>query len=170
MDKYIFLDIDGVIATPDRIVDGEWALVDTCQDNLGEILNKTNAYIVLSSSWRKNTLKNTIYYMSEMGFKYTDKIVGITIRSYKYLQKGIHLSIPRGVEIKQWIDTNVHSDNGKNFIRKELGKDYNYVILDDHTDMLLEHRNNFIRTDSRKGLNEEDVIEAINILNYETSN
>ena len=67
MKKYIFLDIDGVIAIPKF---GEhWGLDDLKQDLLGEILEKSNAEIVLSSSWRKDSLDSTKEYMSERGFK-----------------------------------------------------------------------------------------------------
>jgi DNA modification methylase len=53
------------------------------------ILKKTNAKIVLSSSWRKNTLEDTIKYMEKRGFRFCDKIVGVTIRAYHYIEKGI---------------------------------------------------------------------------------
>ena len=81
----------------------------------------------------------------------------------------IHLSIPRGVEIHQWIDTNIHSDNGKNWKRKTLGVDYQYVILDDDCDMLYIQRNNFIRTNGNIGLTEENCKLAIEILNKDCS-
>ena len=79
--------------------------------------------------------------------------------------QGIRLSIPRGVEIKQWIDTHIHSDNGKDWDYKEIGVDFNYVILDDDSDMLLEQAEYFIKTDPYLGLSEEDVKQAIKILN-----
>lgn len=106
--------------------------------------------------------------MKQEGFRFCDKIIGVTIRAYHYLDpnKKIHLSIPRGVEIKQWIDTNVHSDNGKNWERKKIGVDYTYVILDDDSDMLLEQKDYFIRTCGDIGLTPSDVKTAIQILNF----
>lgn len=166
MDKYIFLDIDGVIATPDTIENGMWALSMKRQILLGKILEKTNAKIVLSSSWRKHTVKDTILYMIDQGFKYHDEIVGITIRAYHYIEKGIHLSIPRGVEIKQWLDAHVHSNNGKDFNRKKLNVDFTYCIIDDDNDMLLEQKDYFIKTNSEIGLTDELANKAIEILNY----
>lgn len=165
MQKIIFLDIDGVLATPDYLKDGCWALNPEKQKLLGEILSWTEAKIVLSSSWRKHTLEDTKAYMKKEGFLFTDEIIGVTIRAYHYIEKGIHLSIPRGVEIKQWIDTNIHSNNGKDWSRKKLRVDYNYLILDDDNDMLLEHKNNFIRTDGMIGLTSEDVVKSVAILN-----
>lgn len=166
MDKYIFLDIDGVIATDESLYEaGFWGLVSSKQDLLGGILDATGAKIVLSSSWRKSTLEDTIVYMNEQGFRFGDKIVGVTIRAYHYIQRGIHLSIPRGVEIKQWIDTHVHSDGGKNWDRKVYGVDYTYVILDDDTDILLEQKDNFIPVDSSIGLTYIQALTAIQVLN-----
>lgn len=165
MQKIIFLDIDGVLATTEYLKDGYWALNPEKQKLFSEIIKQTEAKIVISSSWRKHTLEDTKDYMSEAGFLFTDEIIGVTIRAYHYIEKGIHLSIPRGVEIKQWIDTNIHSNNGRDFARKKLRFDYNYLILDDDNDMLLEHKNNFIRTNGNIGLTEKEVLQAINILN-----
>lgn len=167
MIKIIFLDIDGVIATPESLHDGLWGLVDANQELLGVILEKTNASIVLSSSWRLGNVEDTKDYMTKKGFLFSDKIIGVTIRASQYIDrsKKIHLSIPRGVEIQQWIDTNIHSNNGKDFKRKNIGVDYQYVILDDDNDMLFTQRNNFVRTKSLIGLTGFDVHNAINILN-----
>lgn len=165
MKKYIFLDIDGVISTQRC----RYKLDPEKQLLLGKILTVTKAKIVLSSSWRKHTLEETKEYMNEEGFLFTDKIIGQTIRTYHYLDKTkkIHLSIPRGVEIKQWVDTNILSDNGINWGGDKLkfGKDFSYVILDDDKDMLLEHKDCFINTDPYLGLSEEDTEKAIKILN-----
>lgn len=167
MKKIIFLDIDGVLATPSCIKDGMWALCNEKQELLGNIISDTGSKIVLSSSWRCDTLDNTKQSLIKKGFLFNDYLIGITIRAYQFLEKGtnIHLSIPRGVEIKQWIDTHIHSEYGKNYKRKILGKDYQYVILDDDSDMLLEHKDNFIRTEGEIGLTSDNVRLSINILN-----
>lgn len=167
MEKIIFLDIDGVLAIPSCLKDGMWALSDEKQKLLGKILDETDAKIVLSSSWRYATLEKTKEHMESEGFLFNDKLIGVTIRAYHYLEKGtgIHLSIPRGVEIKQWIDTHIHSNNGKDWNRKQEGKDFTYLILDDDVDMLLEHKDNFINTDGMKGLSDDDVERAVAILN-----
>ena len=169
MRKIIFLDIDGVIATPETLIDGMWGLTPSKQTLLGEILEATDAELVISSSWRHHTVELTKEYFEKKGFQFVEKIIGVTIRAYHYISKEekIHLSIPRGVEIKQWLDTHIHSDNGKNWERKTLNKDYSYVILDDESDMLLEHRENFINTDGVEGLSKIDTKLAIKILNNE---
>jgi len=170
MKKYIFLDIDGVIATPEYTNNGVWCLNPEKQKLLKKIIDNTGAKIVLSSSWRYSSLERTKQHMKDEGFLFNDILIDVTIRAYHYLEKGtkIHLSIPRGVEIKQWIDANIHSDNGKNWNRKKLGVDFTYVILDDDTDMLLEHKDNFIKTNSTKGLTINGVNKAIEILNNKT--
>lgn len=168
MKKYIFLDMDGVLATPASLdYSATWGITPCCSDFLGHILHETGADIVISSSWRLHTLEDTIKYFKDNQFEHWEKIVGHTIRAYHYLEKGlkIHLSIPRGVEIKQWLDTHVHSNNGKDFNRKKVGKDFNYVILDDDSDMLLEQANHFVKCDSYIGLTEELSEKAIKILN-----
>ena len=167
--KIIFLDIDGVLATSEYLKDGLWALNPEKQKLLGKLLINTNAKIVLSSSWRLATLDQTKEHMKAEGFLFVFALIGVTIRAYQYLERGtgVHLSIPRGVEIKQWIDTNIHSDNGKNWDRKKLGVDFTYVILDDESDMLLEHKNNFIKINGEIGLTDDNVDMAIKILNSE---
>lgn len=166
MKKIIFLDIDGVLATPEFVENGLWALNPKKQEMFGEVLEKTSAEIVLSSSWRKSSLELTKEHMDNKGFWFTDKIIGQTIRAYSYIKKDekIHLSIPRGVEIKQWLDTNIHSDNGKNYKRKTIGIDFNYVILDDDSDMLLEQQSYFVKCDSYEGLTRNNCLDVIDLL------
>ncbi len=179
---YVFLDIDGVLATPDYLKDGVWALNPEKQKLLGMILEVTGAKIVLTTSWRKSTLEDSIEYMKDEGFMFCDKIVGVTIRGYHFLQKGTNLNIPRGVEIKQWLDTHavypwqaypelseefkIYNDEGR-FIKmrsNRIGVDFNYVIIDDDIDMLLEQSKRFICCDSIIGLTVEQAQQAIEIL------
>jgi hypothetical protein len=121
--------------------------------------------------------------MREMNFTCYARIIDITIRGYHYVIKGSSLPIPRGVEIKQWMDTHLiypwyacpeqkeqwtlRNDDGSFKIMKhqELYKDYNYVILDDDTDMLLEHKDHFINCNGMIGLTDEEVDKSIEILN-----
>ncbi len=170
--KLIFLDMDGVIATPRVVKDGLWAIDPQCEEELGRIISATGAELVISSSWRKHTIAETVDFLNEQGFRFCDRIVGVTIRGYHYLVKGAAISIPRGVEIKQWIDHNIHSGGngeyvlGRNgtFNRRFLGVDFEYVILDDDSDMLLEQASHFVRCEWDIGLTRELADKAIGIL------
>ena len=117
--KIIFLDIDGVISTEKS----HYALDKDACDLLGKIIDATDAKIVISSSWRRNTVEDTkeelttIRHSVPFPFPYADRIVGVTIRAYAYIMQGIHLSI------------------------------------------------HFVKTDTLLGLSEDDVEQAIKILN-----
>ena len=110
--KIIFLDIDGVISTEKS----HYVLDKDACDLLGKIIDATDAKIVISSSWRRNTVEDTkeelttVRHLVPFPFPYADRIIGVTIRAYAYVIQGVHLGIPRGVEIKQWIDTHIHSE------------------------------------------------------------
>lgn len=155
MINYLILDIDGVI----NVADGDENWSESRIYLLERIVCDNNYYIVVSSSRRKTDVESTKIFFKDKGF--TDillsRIVGVTIRAYQYIDKSkkIHLSIPRGVEIKQWFDTNVHSIDGKEFKEKIKGYHYNYVILDDDTDFLMEQSDNFLHISREHGLLEE---------------
>ena len=161
--KVIFLDFDGVITT----LESGWNLCPKKMQLLGEIIEKTDARIVISSSWRRNTLEDTIKFISgealhskKNPFPYCDKVIGITDRMYAFswndkinenTGKRPTFLIPRGVEIQHYLNLN-----------KNISQ---YVILDDCCDMLYIHKDNFVETDPYNGLSEEDVEKAIEILN-----
>ena len=164
MKKILFLDIDDVIATHES----NYNLDLKKQLLLKKIVDKTNCDIVLSSSRRKHSLLLTKEYMDKLGFILTHKIIGVTIRAYQWIEfkNKIHLSITRGIEIKQWLDTNLFSNNGKNFKRNlKFGVDYTYCIVDDDIDMLYEHKDKFVRINRETGLTKKDVKKIIKILN-----
>lgn len=158
--KVIFLDFDGVITTHKS----GWALDEKKLILLGEIIKKTGAKLVISSSWRRHNLENTIKHLSTVSepfvpfpFPFVDDVYDITPR-ISISEYTRYSSVPRGVEIKVWLD------------EQKWGKSNpieNYVILDDDSDMLLEQKDHFIKTKSLTGLDEEDVENAIKILNGE---
>lgn len=104
MQKIIFLDFDGVITT----MASRYALDRYKCDLLQQVIDRTGAKIVVSSSWREDSAGETIAELRNVPtcFKkfvpsWVDDIVGVTIRAYNYIREGVHLGIPRGVEIKQ---------------------------------------------------------------------
>lgn len=64
----------------------------------------------------------------------------------------------------------IYKENGefKSMDIQQLYQHYNYVILDDDDDMLLEQKDHFINTDGMIGLTDLDVSNAIKILNKES--
>lgn len=160
--KVIFLDFDGVITTHNS----NWALDKEKLDLLGEIIDRTGAKIVISSSWRRGTLERTIEYLSTPNehyvpfpFPYVDDVVGITPKASIAVNGDVDMyytSMPRGVEIKMWLDVEEW---------KEHNPVEHYVILDDDSDMLLGQKDHFIKTDHLTGLSKEDVERAVEILN-----
>lgn len=184
-EKIIFLDIDGVIATllnDNGVI--SYGLNPEKQDLLAILLEKTNANIVLSSSWRENTVEETRVNMTKEGFRFSDKIIGVTVRGHRLLRKDLNsITLPRGVEIEHWIDMflkypwkghperdeefKTYNKNGifNGMKHQKLGKDYVYVILDDDTDMLLEQKKYFIKCNPNEGLTLENINKAIKILN-----
>ena len=158
MNKYIFLDFDGVLNSclyykekpqherwkefkekySSHIAWGLCNIDPKAVELLNELTEATGAKLVISSSWRGDASLGTI--MQLAGIK--EPIYGETPRL---------ISRFRGQEIKFWLETQ--------------SKPYKYVIIDDDSDMLDTQRNNFIHTDWKAGLTEENVNEAIKILN-----
>lgn len=174
MRRIIFLDIDGVLATGKVVRDGMWGLEEDKMRMLDDLVRELDCEIVISSSWRKDTIEATKEFMLQEGMleSLVSRISGVTIRAYHYLVKGAAISIPRGVEIKQWLDHNVHSGgnglyvlgNNGTYVRRNIGIDYQYVILDDDSDMLLEQFGHFVRCDTSIGLTTDGIHRASQIL------
>ena len=153
--KVIFLDFDGVITT----AKSRYNLDKDKIDLLGQIIDATDANIVISSSWRRNTLDDTKKYLSTIShrvpfaFPYLDRLIGVTDRmySFKLHRPDKHFRIHRGLEIDQYLD--------------EHPEIKQYIILDDDMDMLLCQKQCFVKTDGIRGLSRKDVVKAISILN-----
>ena len=162
MDKFVFLDIDGVLNSEQYYLEKpqhkRWKEFKGKLDKhiawgvcnidpkavklLNKLVAETNAKIVVSSSWRGDYALQTVFSLAGI----IEPIYGETPRSEHRW---------RGAEIETWL--------------KERQEPYKYVILDDDNDMLDTQRNNFIHTDWKVGLTEENVNEAIKILNNDNS-
>lgn len=155
--KIIFLDFDGVITTGKN----KWRLDPSKLELLKQIIDSDdNIKLVISSSWRQNTLEDTLRflvdcernkYLDNIKFPFIDKIIGITERlrpkKYSYMDE-----TRRGKEIKKYLEDN-------NLLNVP------YVILDDIPQFLEEQMSHYIWTDWEYGLSNKDVKEAIKILN-----
>lgn len=171
MKKVIFLDVDGVLNS-DRTLYEDISLEDDLILNLKEIVNKTGAKIILSSSWRLST-EATATLMDKLD-KFGLVISGMTcdgvdldwLEKYKfdatkkYLDtkfdydenRQIKITRDRGAEIFKWLHD--HDDCA-------------YVILDDEIEDIKPYFSEsvIVKTSYKTGLTKEDVKKAIQILN-----
>ena len=157
--KAIFLDIDGVMTSPES--DGK-----ICEEKirlLEDLVKRTGANVILSSSWRGNcyqdamiNLSNRANYLhgqSEGMVKLIDDSTPL-LYAFKLGQTQTHYALPRGVEIDRFLrDCPLYTE---------------YVILDDRDDMLISQQKHLVRVDKREGLTEKDVERAVQILEITT--
>ena len=145
--KAIFLDFDGVITIPPR-----WYLKADKIKYIKRIVDETGAKIIVSSSWRMDTVeetrKNMIYKekrcpRNKMLYWLIDNIYDVT--------PWVGLGNGRGGEIQQWLNDHPEFDN--------------YVILDDDHDMWDSQMYHFVQTNYEDGITEVETIRAIKVLN-----
>lgn len=92
--KYIFLDFDGVINTPNCFFN------KVCIEQLNRITDATSALIVLSTSWRdSHTFEELRKILHDAGV--TGKIFD-TVRTLSVFLNAIELEAARGIEIIAW--------------------------------------------------------------------
>jgi HAD domain in Swiss Army Knife RNA repair proteins len=171
MKKIIFLDIDGVlnsrayttsdafkIATAD-ISDAELMLIrhdlhidPLAVDLLNDLIDKSGADVVLSSTWRAKYPPDAITtLMATRGFKFK------VIDSTPVLHGKVNSSrIPRGKEIHAYLRSLPQWPDG-------------FVILDDNDDMLT-LKDHLVLTSKKLGLTSQDVDTALKILNGDLNN
>lgn len=96
--------------------------------------------IVISSSWRTEYTINEIGdILFSKGFRYIDRIVGVTPKTFKTRGDDIHAYC---------IENNVS----------------NYCILDDSDDILSHQRSRFVQTHAANGLTFLDVLKILDII------
>ena len=156
--KVIFLDIDGVLNSVD------WAKRNASKDKVGfmsmfdrhagqidpdalwrliKIVNKTDAKIVISSTWRLlHSISEIDSIFQDLGWLGGAPIIGRTPSLN---------NAPRGLEIHTWLQDNPHVSK--------------FIIIDDDSDMLDDQMDNFVHTSWEHGLLDSHVDKAIGILN-----
>lgn len=157
LNKLVFLDIDGVLDT----YKSHYMLDPVLMDRLGNILGRTGAWIVISSSWRCGNVPETIEFMTDYDnprvgsnpFPFTDRIVGITPILYSIIDDDIDRPATRGEEISAYLEAHPCD---------------NYVILDDCDEILGDLRPHLVLVNDEIGLTDNDVEKAVSILNQET--
>lgn len=140
--KIIFLDIDGVLNTDrsikNRVNNDQIDFEEEALINLMNVINQTDAYIVISSTWRIHKADNGFLW-SELirnlkSVNIEDRIIDIT----PVLDTNLRTQI-RWQEIKKWLDDNKE---------KQISK---FVIIDDEWSMEI-YNDHFIKCYGYKGL------------------
>lgn len=145
--KIIFLDFDGVVSVPET----GWVLSDRHLERVKKICDETGAKIVISSSWRRKSVVET---MKKIYGQDANVVTCNSLLNINYVIGVTERLGPasRGKEIKKWLDEHPGMER--------------YVILDDDDfDMLPEQKPFLIQTDWAGGIEDEDVEKAIDILN-----
>lgn len=151
--KIIFLDFDGVISTHEK----RWRLDMEKIELLKEIVDKTDAKIVVSSSWKRGFTEVDNFIKSLYNGSRNKDLNNVTI--FNWFANSIYDITDnngswRGDEIQRWIDK--HNEEIES-----------YVILDDDSDFHDNQLFNFVQTDSYEGITSREVKLCIKILNGE---
>ena len=135
--KVIFLDFDGVITT-----EASGYKIDNDKCKLVEkICIATGAKIVISSSWRRRKLCDTL---DEIGWNFY-------LKKYVIGQTPVR-DMERYIEISNWLSCVVVD---------------NFIVIDDDVFSAPFIEKHLIRTDGYKGISEQDVEQAIKLLSNE---
>lgn len=150
--KILFLDIDGVLNgwnTKERI--GGYIFIDEERIlRLKEIIDKTGAKIVLSSSWRMCNDPTSQLYILYTGL--VDKLKEYDLELYDTTPSSTYGY--RGTEIRDW------------FKLQNIDDIESFVILDDDND-LKPYGRRHVQTSPVNGLSDKNVKQAIKMLNEE---
>lgn len=169
--RILFLDIDMVLSSEEWFnrTKGRSGMIDPELVKLVNQLKDINVEVVISSSWGYDNGR-TEKTLREVGFELP--IIGYTEHFYVDW-------MCRGNEIEKWLNTNFGGMGtkygydeiyGMPYYRKhfyEEDVDYEYVIFDDASDMLLGQADNFIHVNPATGITQTDIDKAIKILKRE---
>ena len=143
----IFLDVDGVLNSIKKLTEMfninkrpysgyDYPFDDDCLNNLKRIVEETNSYIVITSTWRMHEIGKTILLNELKKYGLDKRVIGYTDILHK----------SREEEILKYLE--------------RLGNNISIIILDDDNDFkVLEEY--LIQTDYEYGLTEKDADLAI---------
>ena len=158
MKRYMFLDIDGVLASYEFLKTRR-GFIDP--DKIALLNQLEGVEIVISSSWGYDNGR-TEKTLRGCGLKLP--IVGYTDHFHTDW-------FCRGNEIEKWLHDNCggmctkYGLDGEGIpYYKHSNTDYEYVIVDDDTDMLLGQKDNFVHVDREFALQESDIEKIKTIL------
>lgn len=137
----IFLDIDGVLTTRST----DFRFKKECIDNLLRIVKETRARIIICSSWKEETLDETIKLLPEQ------------IREHVLDQTPSIPGMSKGKEVQLFL----HKNPSLQWLTKD-----DYVILDDEPEQYLPFQRSLhlVTTNIKTGLSKEDAKIAIRML------
>ena len=151
----IFLDIDGVLATRATRFAGDH-FDPECAKHLKEIIDRTDSYVVISSTWRYNrALWQFAALFDAVGID-GSRVLDVTPMSDKK-RGSLYVSKSRGAEISEWLR---HAGS-----KYRIGR---YIVIDDDSDVQ-PHEKRWVKTDTYKGLSKENVEEAVRLLSGENA-
>ena len=186
--KVIFLDIDGVLNCQNGYKGGYCKYTKLVVDSedekdhyqqfyppskklLNKLIEETDAKIVISSTWRHSGIQFMQRVWKAEGM--SGEIIDVT-PSFRHIQisEDDHFPVPRGLEINYWLDK---KDFSHIFWSKEVQEKYvkqsgiyNYIIIDDDSDMLYNQKEHFIHVKpsprNLDGFNQENYDQAISVL------
>lgn len=171
MDKFIFLDFDGVLTTARyhnmlcqcgmTTIDRFGELFDPqAVANLRTILEQTAAKLVITSSWRTEGLDmmRDLWHTRVLPGQIVDitpfYLYGAFRRSSAEEPFAGFTPGSRGMEIAEWLIRNAEPHTP-------------YVILDDEEDILLRQIDRFVKIDAETGITSENVRQTIELLQIE---
>jgi hypothetical protein len=140
--KIVFLDFDGVLNCDESVcaLGTRYKFWPASIKALNEVLTRTGARVVISSTWREHwTLSENAASLEKAGLV-QGRVVGKTCVS----------ETERGIQIDSWLKAVPYPVDS-------------FVILDDKDDMAM-HRRRLVRVDSKTGLGMKDTQQAIEIL------
>lgn len=161
--KVIFLDVDGVLNSEDDLMRyrkenniNHTILYANVEDRplklLKQLVDKTAAKIVVSSSWRigcERSGRESVF-GTELYTKLVKRLKDYDMEVYD-ITPSLSGNSQRGDEIRQWLQT----------CQDEIE---NFVILDDDSDMCEFVETNLVQTTYKHGLTEEHITKAIQVL------
>ena len=155
--KVIFLDIDGTINSYDYYVSDrctgnlngvEGDIDPLCAERINRVCEETGAKIVISSDWRISW-PYCIDRIEKGGIK--NGLIIDKTPEHMWVEHASEEYKSRGSEIDDWLSQHPECDR--------------YVILDDRKDFTEEQQPNFIHVNPMHGIDDTDVVFAIQILN-----
>lgn len=155
----IFLDIDGVVATPDSCVAFEklmWCIDPTKARMIERLCRETKSQLVITSTWRKG--HTWVTFLDLLTAYQLDQYLFFVKDTANGLWRTTELTGIRGNEIDDWL---VRADE-----YDEITID-KYIIIDDDNDFTQEQKEKYlIKTDFKTGFDSDDFYKAREMLGY----